>query len=409
MRRDVKLNKMIRLLTAGLWLAGLAVCPLVAAAAPLPTHPQPSDSAAKVNAADRVWKKVNNETSTDNIQKNLPQQERAAGQTTENVTRPNTVPAAAPANLVGYTEAEIQARMMQQYTPVRPVFRRVSGAAAGNDYKPGTMDVKIPNLFFPPDVMQEFSETFAENADGSFGTRTPGDIYLAGSGYSATAQRQLQEEQWRKAQEEQKRAAQAGVQKGISAPAAGQGKTGSQTAMKPKPVSQAGAVKGKYKTITVQVPTPAPSPFRTLSQGDFYWFNNTKGHYLATLPGSLTQDPLLQVPASGPMIIRNAGQSEFMAVTVDDPSDSYYYKNQDTFPGYGKAVPVFTETRKNVQGDDVNIKYIRYYLGGQLCLIVDSSGKRGGKTYRVAVVFPESKQYEYLPKALYAIENLKGT
>ena len=381
MKKNVNPNRMIQLLTAGICLAGIAAFSFEGEAA-LPTRPQQSDSA--IAGAAPVGNRGN--------------------------MRPETAIAPASANLVGYTEAEIQARMMQQYTPVKPVFRRVSGAAAGNDYKPGTMDVKIPNLFFPPDMMQEVSETFTENADGSFGTRTPGDIYLAGSGYSAAAQRQLQEEQWRQAQEEQKRAAQAGVQKGIPDPVTGQGNTGNPVAMKPKP-SQAGAVKGKQrlKTITVQVPVPAPSPFRALSQGDFYWFNNTKGHYLATLPGSLTQDPLLQVPASGPMIIRNAGQNEFMAVTVDDPSDSYYYKNQDTFPGYGKAVPVFTETRKNVQGDDVNIKYIRYYLGGQLCLIVDSSGKRAGKTYRAAVVFPESKQYEYLPKALFAIENLKGT
>ena len=129
---------------------------------------------------------------------------------------------------------------------------------------------------------------------------------------------------------------------------------------------------------------------------------------MATLPGSLSQNPLLQVPASGPMLIRNAGQNEFMAVTTDDPADTYYYKNQDTFPSYGKAAPIFTETRKTFQGDDVNIKYIRRYVSGEYCLIVDSAAKRAGKTYRMAVVFPERKQNEYLPKALYAIENLKA-
>ena len=248
MKNNVNPNRMIRLLTAGICLAGIAAFSFAGEAA-LPTRPQHSDSA--IAGAAPVGNRGN--------------------------TRPETAIAPAPANLVGYTEAEIQARMMRQYTPVRPVFRRVSGAAAGNDYKPGTMDVKIPNLFFPPDMMQEVSETFTENADGSFGTRTPGDIYLAGSGYSAAAQRQLQEEQWRQAQEEQKRAAQAGVQKGIPDPITGQGNTVNQTAVKPKP-SQAGAVKGRQrlKTITVQVPIPAPSPFRALSQGDFYWFNNTK-------------------------------------------------------------------------------------------------------------------------------------
>ena len=395
MRRRKCFSKVIRLVTAGLWLAALGMCPPVGEAA-LPTRPQPSVSAAEVNAADRVWKRVNNETPIENAHKNKPQQERVAGQMTDNVTRPNSVPVNAPASPAGYTEAELRERMVKKYTPPKPAFRRVSGAAAGNDYKPGTLDVKIPSLFFPKDELKDVSETFTENPDGTFGTRAPGDTVVGESGYSAAAQKQLQEEQWKKAREEQKGTVQAG----------GQNKTGGPASAKPS--AQAAAVRGKQKTITVQIKVPAPSPFRALSKGDFYWFNNTKGHYVTVLPGSLSQDPLLQVPATGPMLIRDAGQNEFMAVTTDDPSDTYYYKNQDTFPSYGKVTPVFEETRKTFQGDDVNIKYIRRYLGGEYCLIVDSAAKKAGKTYRMAVVFPERKQNEYLPKALYAIENLKA-
>jgi hypothetical protein len=384
MRRRKCFSKVIRLVAAGLWFAALGIYPQAGSAA-LPTRPQPSASAAEVNAADRVWKRVNNETPIENAQNNKPQQEHAAGQTTENITRPNTVPFDMPANPTGYTEAEIRERMVKQYTPPKPAFRRVSGAAVGSDYRPGTLDVKIPSLFFPKEELRDVSETFTENPDGTFGTRAPGDTVRYGSGYSAAAQKQLQEEQKR---------------------AGGPGRAGSQVSAKP-PV-QAAAVRGKQKTITVQIKVPAPSPFRALSKGDFYWFNNNKGHYLAVLPGSLSQDPLLQVPATGPMLIRDAGQNEFMAITTDDPSDTYYYKNQDTFPSYGKVAPVFTETRKTLQGDDVNIKYIRRYLGGEYCLIVDSAAKKAGKTYRMAVVFPERKQNEYLPKALYAIENLKA-
>ncbi|MBR4908536.1 MAG: hypothetical protein IKZ43_05965 [Acidaminococcaceae bacterium] len=395
MRRLKIFSGMVRLLVAGLWLAGLAICPPAGEAA-LPTHPQPSASAAEVNAADKVWKKVNNEDSIENVQKSKPQQERVAGQTAENVTRPAAAPVAVPANPAGYTEAELRERMVKQYTPPKPAFRRVSGAAAGSDYRPGTLDVKIPSLFFPKDELKDVSESFTENPDGTFGTRAPGDALVSGSGYSAAAQRQLQEEQWRKVREEQKGTVQAG----------GQNKAGSQVSAKPS--AQAAPARGKQKTITVQVLVPVPSPFRPLSKGDFYWFNNSTGHYLAVLPGSLSQDPLLQVPATGPMLIRDAGQNEFMAITTDDPSDTYYYKNQDTFPSYGKVAPVFEETRKTFQGDDVSIKYIRRYLGGEYCLIVDSAAKKAGKTYRMAVVFPERKQNEYLPKALYAIENLKA-
>ena len=383
MRRLKIFSGMIRFMAASLWLAGLAVCPPAGEAA-LPTHPQPSASAAADNPADRVWKRVHNESSAENMQRNKPQQARVAEQTTKSAIRPGTVPVPVRVNLAGYTEAEIRERMVKQYTPPKSAFRRVSGAAAGNDYRPGTLDVKIPSLFFPEGELKDVSETFTENPDGTFGTRAPGDTVMYGSGYSAAAQKQLREEQKRMT--------------------GGPDRTGNPASAKP---SAQAVVKGKQKTITVQVLVPSPSPFRPLSKGDFYWFNNSKGHYLTVLPGSLSQDPLLQVPASGPMLIRNAGQNEFMAVTTDDPTDTYYYKNQDTFPSYGKAAPVFTETRKTFQGDDVNIRYIRRYVGGEYCLIVDSAAKKAGKTYRMAVVFPERKQNEYLPKALYAIENLK--
>ena len=375
MMRRKNVSKRIRgLLAAGLWAFSLTVCPLYGEAA-LPVHPLPSSPSAGGDSSP------GNGGSSIRIRMNRA--ERTESSAAPSGTAAGTV--VVPVNSSGYTEAEIRQQIVRRYASSRPAFRRVSGTAAGADYRPGTMDVKIPNLFFPPDVMQNVSETFLENPDGTFGTRAQGDRGKGFSSYSSEAQKQLAEQAGRKSS-------------AMSGP------------VRNKPAAHTGiaSARPKYKTITVQVPVPAPSPFRMLTKGDFYWFSNHKGHYVTALPGSLPRDPLLQVPATGPMLIRDAGQHEFMAVTVDNPADTYYYKNQDTFPGYGKAVPVFTETRKNVLGDDVSIKYIRRYLEGQQCLIVDSAAKRAGKTYRVAVIFPESKQHEYLPKALYVIENLKG-
>ena len=408
-------KRMRGFLAAGFWTCILTVCPLYGEAA-LPTHPVPSSPAAagtgspgkaesgirirvdrtekaessasgpKENAADRIWSKAKGDhTSVKSAPENSPRQNETPIVTVRNREIPSgrtAEPVIPQAVGSGYTEAEIREQIQRKYTQPRPEFRLLSGAFAGSGYRPGTRDVKIPTLFFPPDVMQDVSETFLENPDGTFGTRTREDRTGGLSSYGAEAQQQLLK--------------QAGEKTGENVPAS--------APLHPGPA----AARTKYKTITVQVPVPAPSPFRPLAKGDFYWYSNHKGHYVTALPGSLPQNPLLQVPATGPMLIRDAGQHEFMAVSVDDPADTYYYKNQDTFPGYGKAVPVFTETRKTAQGDDVSIKYIRRYVDGQQCLIVDSAAKRAGKTYRVAVVFPESKQYEYLPKALYIIENLKG-
>ena len=407
-------SKRIRgLLAAGLWAFALTVCPLCGEAA-LPTHPVPSSpagegtgSAGKVesgirireektesskpipgeNAADRIRSKAKgNHASVKSSPENRSRQEETEQEMVRNKAIPTDRTAESviqPVGRSGYTEAEIREQIQRKYAQPRPEFRLLSGAFVGSGYRPGTLDVKIPTMFFPPNVMQDVSETFLENPDGTFGTRTREDKTGGLSSYGAEAQQQLLKQAGEKT----------GERVPVSAP------------LQPGPA----AARKKYKTIIVQVPIPAPSPFRPLAKGDFYWYSNHKGQYVTALPGSLSRDPLLEVPASGPMLIRDAGQHEFMAVTVDNPEDTYYYKNQDTFPSYGKAVPVFKETRKNIQGDDVSIKYIRRYVDGQQCLIVDSAAKREGKTYRVAVVFPESKRYEYLPKALYIIENLKGT
>ena len=414
MRRRKHFDKAIRILAAGLWLAGWAAFPSVGEAAQS-AHALPSDSViagsspaggrrepvriqaarpegvrretpgSAENAADRIWSRVRQgENSGEPILNQGPQQKPAA----TDYPYENAVRSASPApvqGITGYTEAEIRAQMVKKYTPPRPAFRRVSGAVTGADYRAGTMDVKIPTLFFPPDVMQDVSETFPENPDGTFGTRSPEDKISGFSSYGAEAKKQLLEQAGRKT---------------------GTGAVKSPVQQK-KPLYNSSS-SSRYKTITVQVPVSAPSPFRPLAKGDFYWFTNNKGHYMVALPQSMPYDPLQKLPAYGPMLIRNTSQNEFMAVTVDDPSDTYYYKNQDTFPAYGRAVPVFTETRKSIQGYDVAIKYIRYYLGGEYCLIVDSTGKRAGKTYRTAFIFPEQKQYEYLPKVLFSIENLKG-
>ena len=365
MRRLVKSDKIIQLIAAGFWLAA-AWFPAAGETA-LPARPQSQESA-------------------------LQQRAETSAVVPAAVTPATTAPT--PGKPVGYTETEIKERMIRKYTAFRTEFRKVSGAAVGADYRPGTTDVKIPNLFFPPDVLQDVSESFLENPDGTFGTRSSegqADKYPA---YSAETQKQILE--------------QAGGKTGKDGSPANTGNISRHEQHKNTAPTGAITVRAKYKTITVQVPVPAPSPFRPLAAGDFRWFTNSKGHYVVALPASMPYDPLRELPAFGPMLLRSTSQKEFMAVTADDPTDTYYYKNRDTVPDYGKAIPVFTETRKNIQGDEISIKYIRRYIGGEYCLLVDSTGQRAGKTYRAAVVFPESRQYEYLPKVLYMMETLKG-
>lgn len=275
-------------------------------------------------------------------------------------------------SLIGYTEAEIRQQLLQKYDKPLPQYRRISGAAADADYQPGTLDVKIPSYFFPKAKTVTVGERFQQNADGSLGIR------------SETRQAQINQE-----------------------------KTGRDGAAEREPVEIGGkqtvpAVPFQYKTVNVQVMVLGESPFRPLHDNDFLWQENNRGGYRTPLLRSFKNDPLKGLPAEGPMILRCGAENEILSVTMDDPADTYYYKNANTFPSFGSAVPIFTETRKNIQGTTVEIQYIRYYTGGQYSLAVVSAAENAGKIYRTAVVFPESEQYEYLPKALYVIENQRA-
>ena len=167
MKRIVNQNRMIRVLAASLWFAGVAVCPLQGEAA-LPTHPQ-SDSTIVGNSP------IGSRHETVKIRVVRPQTGRGkqAGDTGERISRGQTSMKPAPgrkvqpgrsagttirpSNTMGYTEAELRERMIRQHTQIRPDFRLVSGAFVGSGYRPGTMDVKIPKLFFPPDVLRKIS------------------------------------------------------------------------------------------------------------------------------------------------------------------------------------------------------------------------------------------------------------
>ncbi len=202
MKRKKVSKRMRGLLAAGLWTFTLTVCPIYGEAA-LPPHPvlsspatgkaesnsrlladrsEKTESSKPVhgeNATDRIRSKAKgNHTPVKSVPENRPTQDEMPQETVRNTEISlgrNAEPVIPQAVGSGYTEAEIREQIQRKYTQPRPEFRLLSGAFAGSGYRPGTMDVKIPTLFFPPDVMQDVSETFLVNPDGTFGTRSRED------------------------------------------------------------------------------------------------------------------------------------------------------------------------------------------------------------------------------------------
>ena len=289
--------------------------------------------------------------------------------------------AAAPQGPIGYTEAEIQAQLNKQYQQKLPEYRTVSGGQADTGYKPGSLDVKIPVCFFPEAVAKPVTGTYTVNADGTYGMRPEYAQKL-------------------KAWEAEKAAL---ARQAAAAAAEGQDKA---TVEKAQGAAKAPAKTVSYKTITGWVNVPAPSPFQAFSAGDFDYISNSEGGYNVPVVRAFQTDPLQGLPQSGPMMLRSASSAAFLAATVDDPDDTYHYKNSDTFPEIPNVKPLFTETRKSREGYDTSITYFRYYVSGTECFAVDSSMKAGRRTYRLFQLFPEEGLYTYLPKALYAVENL---
>ncbi|MGI6263626.1 MAG: hypothetical protein ACOYKB_07315 [Succiniclasticum sp.] len=290
----------------------------------------------------------------------------------------NTPTLAAPQGPIGYTEAEIKAQLNKQYQQPLPKFRTVSGASADQNYRPGSTDVKIPALFFPPVVAKPVSASYRINPDGTYGLRPE---------YAAQ----------RKAYED----AQAAWQQQAAATRQG----GAAAAKKTAPAKKSAAT-DHYKAITGWINVPAPSPFRAFTTASFRYITNPDGGYNVPVLRMYSADPMKGLPQSGPMMLREASNYSFMAATVDDPSDTYHYKNKGTFPTLSNASPIFTETRQSVEGLDTEVAYYRYYVSGMKCLAVVSAMKSGEKTYRLFQIFPESYEYTYLPQVLYAVENL---
>lgn len=288
---------------------------------------------------------------------------------------------AAPQGPIGYTEAEIQDQLNKQYQQKLPEYRTVSGGQADTGYTPGSLDVKIPAFFFPDVIAKPVTGTYRLNADGTYGMRPEYAQKL-------------------KAYEAEKAAL---AQQAAAAAAEGQDKA---VVEKAQGAAKAPAPAVRYKTVTGWVNVPAPSPFHAFATGDFNYISNSEGGYNVPVVWACRTDPLQGLPQSGPMMLRSASEAAFVAATVDDPDDTYHYKNSDTFPKIPNVKPVFTETRKSREGYDTAITYFRYYVSGTECFAVDSSMKAGRKTYRLFQLFPENGFYSYLPKALYAVENM---
>lgn len=286
-----------------------------------------------------------------------------------------------PQGPIGYTEAEIQDQLNKQYQQKLPEYRTVSGGQADTGYTPGSLDVKIPAFFFPDVIAKPVTGTYRLNADGTYGMRPEYAQKL-------------------KAYEAEKAAL---AQQAAAAAAEGQDKA---VVEKAQGAAKAPAPAVRYKTVTGWVNVPAPSPFHAFATGDFNYISNSEGGYNVPVVWACRTDPLQGLPQSGPMMLRSASEAAFVAATVDDPDDTYHYKNSDTFPKIPNVKPVFTETRKSREGYDTAITYFRYYVSGTECFAVDSSMKAGRKTYRLFQLFPENGFYSYLPKALYAVENM---
>lgn len=150
-----------------------------------------------------------------------------------------------------------------------------------------------------------------------------------------------------------------------------------------------------------------PSPYEVPSPGYFVWLHSKAGNYNLAVPKAFGGNPLEGLPLDGPMLVRSGSNDHLMAATVDDPADTRYYRNQDSFPALTVSADILTEQRPLVENKVATVVYQRVSVGGVACLALTASCKSGTKVYRSFYVFPEEEKYALLPRCIYSIENLR--
>ncbi len=161
-------------------------------------------------------------------------------------------------------------------------------------------------------------------------------------------------------------------------------------------------------------PAPANTPalteeaFLPPSPDEFHWLKNEEGGYAVPLPLVFGPDPLADLPATGPMLVRGENPAMFLAVTVDDSGDKLHYRNTDTLPEIPGA-RLIRETERYSKPDrhPVTCIYQEAEVEGIPVLVVRSSMVADKRTYRTVSVFPRSRWNHLIPRVLFTIDNLQ--
>ena len=178
-------------------------------------------------------------------------------------------------------------------------------------------------------------------------------------------------------------------------------------AAKPAPSAPAAKAAPLPKTKKIKKRVPAPNPYRMPTSADFTMVNNLPGKYTLHAPIIFGADPLTELPVSGPMTVRTASTVLMCAATVDDPTDTKYYKTQDNFPVPRGATLLLKERRPVVGGKLATVYYKQAQIGGVPCLQVLSEVLDGQKTYRTLWLLPDAQKLDLLAQALYAVETMQ--
>lgn len=168
------------------------------------------------------------------------------------------------------------------------------------------------------------------------------------------------------------------------------------------------------QTPEVEAPAPAETPalteeaFLPPSPDEFHWLKNEEGGYAVPLLPDFGPDPLADLPAAGPMLVRGENPAMFLAVTVDDSNDKLHYRNTDTLPEIPGA-RLIRETERYSKPDrhPVTCIYEEAQVEGIPVLVVRSSMVVDRRTYRTVSVFPRNRWNHLIPRVLFTIDNLQ--
>ncbi len=195
----------------------------------------------------------------------------------------------------------------------------------------------------------------------------------------------------------------------------------------------------------INPPVKAETPLRVIWPQDFYYYTSSgEPYYNLSLPKDFGTDPLSDLPAKGPMLLRAQSNTlllSFTAATSDPvranvfsqafktrteiplpplgPNEEYEYLPPPRYAYHAdtaaldlprqitSAKIIDVKTGRTAENLLIQYLYLSCTADGKNCMLLLSRSERNGKAFEGFFIFPYAEKHNYIPLATFTAQSLR--